>query len=136
MDVQRIRKAASSMIRARMSVKSRWLPSTPDPLYSAVAPAKTKAETPRQQAPQAPVAPPPQEGAVAVPPPYAPGAVPPRKRIRGSPRAKKGNGSMLRSFSIPRDVANRMIGFVRDQNVNASAWVAGLIDADLRARGY
>jgi hypothetical protein len=43
---------------------------------------------------------------------------------------------MLRSFSIPRDVANRMIGFVRDQNVNASAWVAGLIDADLRARGY
>jgi len=71
-----------------------------------------------------------------VPPPYAPGAVPPRKRIRGSPRAKKGNGSMLRSFSIPRDVATRMIGFVRDQNVNASAWVAGLIDADLRARGY
>lgn len=43
---------------------------------------------------------------------------------------------MLRTFSLPRELADRMLAFVRDHDANASAWVSQLIEADLRARGY
>lgn len=115
-------------------LKSRWSKQTPERTNTNPA---NKPGAPPAVKPGTPPPPPPKEAAAVVVPPYSrPQAVPPRKKTRGSARAKKGKGSMLRTFSIPRELADRMLAFVRDHDANASAWVSQLIEADLRARGY
>jgi hypothetical protein len=82
-----------------------------------------KPRTTRVTAPDDPTAP-------RIEAPRHPGKKPGRKREHGARRF------IVRSISLPTHVETRLRHFMRDEQINVSAWLTLLIDADLKTRGY